>query len=206
VSARQAFNAWLLGVLDGWFHRMVGDRKVALLSELSGTVVELGPGTGANLRYYGPDVRLIAVEPAVAMHEHLRATAARHGVPIEVIQAFGERVDLPDGCADAVVGTLVLCSVRDPDAVLATVLRLLKPGGRFVFLEHVAAPRGTAIRRLQELLRAPWQATLDGCHPHRETWEAVERAGFIDLQLEHYSAPTLALPIRPQIAGHATAP
>ncbi len=206
MSARKRFNAWLLGVLDGWFHRMVGERKAALLGGLRGTVVELGPGAGANLRYYGPGVRLIAVEPSVAMHDRLRAEAARRGVSIEVVRAFGEAVDLPDGRADAVVGTLVLCSVRDPAAVLATVRRLLRPGGRFVFLEHVAAPSGTPIRWLQAALHGPWRAVFDGCHPDRETWTVIERAGFVDLHLERYDAPTLAWPIRPQIAGYATAP
>jgi ubiquinone/menaquinone biosynthesis C-methylase UbiE len=84
---------------------------------------------------------------------------------------------------DAVLAATVLCSVRDQDAALAEIRRVLRPGGRFVFFEHVAAPRGTWTRLLQRAT-APFSRVFDhGCDPSRETWRSLERARFRDLRL-----------------------
>ena len=183
------------------YERVVAARKRALLSEVHGTVLEIGPGAGANLRYYPADVRWIGVEPNPYMDRYLRKEAERLGLAVEVRRGTAERLLVGDASVDAVVSTLVLCSVDDLGRALRETLRVLKPGGRFVFLEHVAAPRGTWLRRLQRLVRPVWRVVADGCHPDRETDAAIAAAGFAEVRLERFSLP-MGL-VGPHIAGVA---
>ena len=120
---------------------------------------------------------------------------------MELRTGSAERLDVEDATADAVVSTLVLCSVADLAAVLKEIRRVLKPGGRFVFIEHVAAPQGTWLRRAQRAFRPLSKTFADGCQPDRETWRAIEAAGFAQVDLEHFRAP--APIISPHIAGVA---
>lgn len=193
--------AWMLAHGMGRYELAMGERKRALLAPLRGRVVEIGPGAGANLRSFSPDVAWIGIEPNPWLHPYLREEAARLGRSIDVRSGRAEALDLPDASVDAVVSTLVLCSVSDPAGVLQEVLRVLKPGGRFVFLEHVAAPRGSGLRCLQRVLRPGWRVIADGCRPDRETWTAIEQAGFRRVDLEHFRGPIPV--IRPHIAGFA---
>jgi ubiquinone/menaquinone biosynthesis C-methylase UbiE len=193
--------AWMLAHGMGRYEQAMGERKRALLAPLRGCVVEIGPGAGVNLHSFAPDVEWIGIEPNPWLHPYLRQEAARLGRSIELHSGTAEAIDLPDASADAVVSTLVLCSVSDPARVLEEVLRVLKPGGRFVFLEHVAAPCGSGLRRLQRLLRPGWRVIADGCRPDRETWRAIEQAGFRRVEIEHFRGPIPV--IRPHIAGTA---
>jgi ubiquinone/menaquinone biosynthesis C-methylase UbiE len=104
--------------------------RANLLAGLDGAVLEIGPGSGANLGYYRDTVRWIGVEPNVSRHERLRHRAAQLGLRARILNAVPERIDLPDESVDAVVGTLVLCSVDDQARALAEVRRVLKPSGR----------------------------------------------------------------------------
>src|SRR5262249_26422713 len=149
-------------------------------------VVELGPGTGINLPYFPRGVRWTGVEPNPYLRSRLRERAAGLGMAVAVQPGTAECSGLPDGAADAVVATLVLCSVEDVRAALAGVRRRLRPGGRFVFLEHVAAPPGSRLRRVQGALRPLWATVSDGCHPDRETWAEIERAGFSGLRYDRF--------------------
>ncbi len=187
------------------FHRfygpLVAERKRRLLGALNGTVIEIGAGTGANLAFLAPGVRWVAVEPNPAMWPYVRRAAGSHDADAVLVEARTEALPFLDGTADAVLSTLVLCSVADPAAALAEIRRVLKPGGRFVFLEHVAAPAGTRTRRRQQLVRPLWRRLADGCTPDRETWRWIESAGFARLDCERF---TLDLPIAgPHIAGVA---
>ena len=135
--------------------------------QLHGRVLELGAGRGANFPLLAPDVAWVGIEPATGLRRRL----ARKGH--DVLAASAEAIPLSDGCVDAVLSTVVLCSVRDQDRALSETARVLRPGGRFVFFEHVAAPRGTWFRRLQQL-GAPFNRAIDhGCHPARETWRGA---------------------------------
>lgn len=184
------------------YNRMVADRKHTLFRQLSGTVLEIGAGTGANLAFLSQGIRYIAVEPSLAMQEYLEAEAASVGIDLEIRTGIAEALPVADNSIDAVVSTLVLCSVHDVPATVAEILRVLKPGGQFCFLEHVAAPPATWTRRWQDWLNPAWQLLADGCHPNRETWRAVERAGFSQVTLAHFQLP-LGLS-SPHIAGVAT--
>ncbi len=202
---RRRLFAWLMACSENDLHeRLVAERKQALLGSLTGVVVEIGPGTGASLPYLRRDVRWIGLEPNPYMHPYLRKKAESLGIEVDLRHGSADRMDVEDGAADAVVSTLVLCSVADVAAVLREVLRVLKPGGRFVFLEHVAAPKGTWLRRGQRIVRPLWRWIGDGCTPDRETRASIEQAGFREVRCEGFRVPVPL--VAPHIAGVATKP
>jgi SAM-dependent methyltransferase len=198
---RGPLNAAFFRVMDRYVHHHLGDRKAALFTDLPATVVELGAGTGANMRYYAPGTRVLAIEPNPSMHGALRAAAARHGIDLEIRAVGAEDTRLPDAGADAVVSTLVLCTVSDPAAAIAEVRRILRPGGRFVVLEHVAAPEGSVPARLQRGLWTGWRWAFEGCDLQRHTGELLTEAGFAEVALERYRAGWAFLPVDVQVAG-----
>lgn len=171
-------HAWALAQGNARYDHAVADAKGALLGRLTGDVVEIGPGAGANLAYYAPGIQWTGIEPNLWAHSYLTAAASQAGIKARVIDGVAEALPLPDASVDAVVSTLVLCTVTDPAATLAEIRRVLKPGGRFVFIEHVAAEEGSWLRRTQRLLRRPQAWIGDGCQPDRNTLESIEAAGF----------------------------
>ena len=183
------------------YDRAVEAHKRRLLGPLAGTVVEIGPGAGANLRFYGPGVRWHGVEPNRWAHAWLEEEAARVGLAAELREGTAEALPFPDAFADAVVSALVLCTVRDVPRALAEVRRVLRPGGRFVFVEHVVAPPRTRTRRAQRLVRPVWPLLADGCHADRDTERAIREAGFARVEVERFTVPVPV--IGPHIAGVA---
>ena len=182
--------AWQLSLADGAQHRLYGARKRRLFAEIEGragppAVVEIGAGTGLNAAYLPPDARWIAVEPNVHFHDRIRTAAARHGRAVEVVGGTAEALPLADDSADAVVATLVLCSVADVPAALAEARRVLRPGGRLLFVEHVAAPEGSILRRAQRLLRGPWTLVAQ-CRLDQDTEALVRAAGFARVEAEPF--------------------
>ncbi len=201
ASLYKRLFAYVMAKSSTQYDGMVADRKRSLLSGLHGSVLEIGAGTGPNLAYYSPDVQWLGIEPNPAMFPYAQREAQRLGRTVELRQGASERLEVPSDSMDAVVSTLVLCSVRDPRQTLQEILRVLKPGGQFVFIEHVAAPRETRLRRLQQVVRPVWQLWADGCQTDRETWTVIENAGFAQVQLDHFrlDAPLVG----PHIAGRA---
>jgi SAM-dependent methyltransferase len=193
----------LLSALGGSMDRTYGTLKERLLGGHPSRLVEIGPGPGGNLRYYRPGSQVVAFEPNPAMHARLQGEAAHRGLVLDLHPRGGEDLDLPDGSVELVVATLVLCTVADPDTVLAEIRRVLAPGGRLVFLEHVVAPPGTALRRLQKVLHRPWRWLFEGCHLQRDTAAAIRRAGFARLELEEFRVPPPFFPGSPHVAGIA---
>lgn len=201
ISLRARIFALLLTKINVRYERLMAPRKQQLLGDLRGTILEIGPGSGVNLRYYSPGVRWIGIEPNPYMQKYLRQEAENLGMRISVLSGMAERIELPDRSIDAVVATLLLCSVSDTAHVLREFQRVLKPGGKYIFIEHVAAPRGTTLRRMQRFVRPILKFFAEGCHSDRETWNEIATAGFRDVQIEHFRAP---LPIlSPHIAGVA---
>lgn len=184
-------------------HREYGERKVRLFGAIPTTVVEIGPGSGANFRYYPPGTHVIAVEPNPMMHRLLHRQAVRYGVELDVRHAAAEGLEVEGESADLVVSTLVLCSVRDPAQVVSEVRRILRSGGRYAFVEHVAAPPGTRLRRWQDRLHRPWRWLGEGCHLNRDTERSLQQAGFTALQVEHFESALRWAPFSPHIAGVA---
>ena len=122
---------------------------------------------------------------------------------MELHEGRAEALPLPDASADAVLSTLVLCSVDDVAQTLAEVHRVLRPGGRFYFLEHVAARAGSTRRRAQRLLKPAWCRLADGCRPDQDTSALIQQADFAEVQLEHFRAGSVLNPVRPHIARTA---
>ena len=111
---RGRFNATFFRVMDGYIDWHLPGQKASVYADLPETVVELGPGVGANFRYLRPGTTVIAIEPNPYMHRTLRTSAERYGVDIEIRDVIGERIDLPDASADAVISSLVLCTLPIP--------------------------------------------------------------------------------------------
>lgn len=202
---RGPMNAVFFWLAGGMFDRLLRPHKQRVYADLPASVVELGSGVGANLRYLAPGTHLVAVEPNPAMHRRLRRAADRSGVLLDLHEVAAEHTHLPDASAEVVLSSLVLCSVADPGQVLAEVRRVLRPGGRFVFVEHVAAAEGTVLRRLQRLVRGPWGWVFEGCSCERDLATMVRSAGFATVELETYRLRSPFFPFNPQIAGVATA-
>jgi SAM-dependent methyltransferase len=202
---RGPFNAAFFGVLGPYLEWHLRQRKRRVFAGLPETVVELGSGVGANLRHLRPGSTLIAVEPNRAMHRRLRAAAERHGVRLDLRDRLAERTGLPGASVDTVISSLVLCTVADPAQVLAEVRRILRPGGTFRFVEHVAARHGTPTRAVQRAVRRPWAWTFEGCSCERDLAGLLHAAGFARVDIEPYRLHTPFLPFNTQIAGVAHA-
>jgi len=200
---RGRLNAAVLRGADRYAHHLLGRRKRELFAGLPSTVVEIGPGTGANLRYYPAGTRLVAVEPNPYMHKPLLAAARRRGIEVELRAEGAERIGLPDASADAVVSTLVLCTVPDPAAAVREIGRILRPGGRLIFIEHVRADARGGYAAVQSLLARPWRWFFEGCEVGRDTEGLLRAAGFADLAVDRYRLASVLVPINPQVAGVA---
>ena len=118
------------------------------------------------------------------MHDRLRRRCAAAGVDVTVLPTGAEAIPLPDASVDEVLCSLVLCTAQDPAGVLAEVRRVLRPGGRFRFVEHVAAPRRGVRAWVQRTIRRPWGWIFEGCDPHRHTPDAIGQAGFSEVHVE----------------------
>ena len=186
--------------LKEWRHR--------LLEQVSGEVLEIGAGTGANIELYSDDVtRLVLAEPDKHMRTFLMERAGNQ--PLENVSVTGgtaEQIEADDESFNYVVSSLVCCSVTDLKACLSEIKRVLKPGGSLVFLEHVAAANGTSRRRWQNIINPVWKTFMGNCHLNRETERAIITEGFDIVQIERESMRK-ALPIvRPTIRGIAIKP
>lgn len=188
---------------ESCMHMVYTHQKRILFSKLTRTIVEIGAGTGANLRYYAPGAHIIAVEPNTAMHGYLQKSAHRFQLQLDVLDHKCEHIALPSNSVETVVGTLVLCSVDNPRQALSEVLRILKPGGRFIFVEHVAAAAGTPLARIQNIFSRLWPLIFDGCHLSRPTGVAINRAGFSQVAMKHFKLKSAWLPVAPHIFGIA---
>lgn len=184
----------------------LGAMRAELLAGARGRVVEIGAGTGVNLDLYGAGVEdLTLVEPDPHMGARLRDRLAARagGAPTRLLAAPAEAIPSPDDTYDTAVATLVLCTVPDPVAAIAELARVLKPGGRLLFIEHVRSDDPARARR-QDRLEKPWRFLADGCYCNRDT-EATLRASAFEFDSPDHGILPKSLPIvRPLIHGTAT--
>lgn len=172
-------NSMFFVAMDRYINWISGRAKREAFDGIEASeICEIGPGVGANFAWFPRGARLYAIEPNAAMHGPLRRRAAESGVDLELHEVGAERVPLSDGSVDEVVCSLVLCTVPDPAAVLAEVRRILRPGGRFRFVEHVEGEPGSLRRAVQRVVRRPWKYCFEGCRLDRDAVAAVDAAGF----------------------------
>lgn len=179
----------------------IRDILAPLLARARGDVLEVGAGDGGNLPHYPSGVSLTLLDVNAYMLGYLpEAGDGRR----PAVQGAGEALPFPSAHFDTVVATHVLCSVRDQARTLGEVRRVLRPGGRFLFLEHVAAPPGTGTARAQQVINPVWRALGDGCHLTRDTGAAIEAAGFRSVALERLTLDGLWI-VGPHVVGVAEA-
>ena len=153
--------------------RGMSEQRRALLTAAAGRVLEIGAGTGANLTAYPPDLdALVVTEPDPGMARRLKRNVARHRPDAQVLCVGAAALPFTDGAFDVVVSTLVLCTVPDPASAVAEARRVLRPGGRLLYLEHVRAEDARLARR-QDRLAAPWRAFAAGCRCNQSTLDVV---------------------------------
>ena len=179
-----------------------------LLDKVSGEVLEVGAGTGANIGFYSEKVTgLVLSEPDRHMRRRLQQKLDhRNPANIRIIGGTAEKIDLADESVDYVVSTLVCCSVSDLKSSLNEFRRVLRPGGGLVFLEHVAAAEGSSRRRWQNRINPIWKTLMGNCHLNRETEQAIVTAGFDIVQIERESMRKAPPIVRPTIRGLALKP
>jgi ubiquinone/menaquinone biosynthesis C-methylase UbiE len=176
-----------------------------LLAGLSGDVLEIGAGTGANLSCYGPAIwSLTLTEPEPPMLRRLEHAAREHRPSALVLRAPAEDLPFDDHTFDAAVSTLVLCGVDDQPRALRELRRVLRPGGQLLFIEHQRAD-DTGTARLQD--RMNWlNRIVVCCDCNRPTLDSIKAAGFTPARLEHTALPRAPKFVRPAILGSATTP
>jgi ubiquinone/menaquinone biosynthesis C-methylase UbiE len=181
------------------------DHREALIARVSGRVLEIGGGTGANLPFYGSAVEeLIITEPEEPMARRLERKLADQSLPARVVRASAEDLPFEDQSFDFAVSTLVLCTVDDPKRALDEIHRLLKPSGQLLFLEHVRADE-PGLARWQDRLQGLQVRLGHGCHCNRRTLESIEGGGFRVAEVTHDRLRKAPPIVRPLIVGTAEA-
>jgi ubiquinone/menaquinone biosynthesis C-methylase UbiE len=182
----------------------LGELRQTLLADASGRVLEVGSGTGANLPFYGPGVESLTVtEPEPAMLRRLEQRVREQAPRAKVVRAPAEQLPFEDDAFDVAVSTLVLCGVADQGRALRELRRVLRPGGRLIFIEHV---------RSDEPGLARWQDRLNGlnrfvacCDCNRRTLDSIKAVGFEVTNVDHTELKKVPPFVRPLVVGTATA-
>jgi SAM-dependent methyltransferase len=179
-------------------------RRRALVQRAHGRVLEIGAGTGLNLRHYADDAELVLTEPDAAMAGRLRRRVAQGRRPATVVLAPAEALPFADGEFDTVVSTLVLCTVPDQAAALREIRRVLRPGGQLLFMEHIRSesPRWA---RWQDRLNRPWRAFAEGCNCNRPTLDVIDSGPLALREVRRGVIPAMVPLIRPLATGSAVA-
>jgi ubiquinone/menaquinone biosynthesis C-methylase UbiE len=173
------------------------------LTAASGHTIDIGAGTGANLALYPQAVtELVLSEPDPHMAKRLRQKLGGAGRTASLVEAPAEQLPFEDASFDTAVFTLVLCTVPDPAAALTEAARILRPGGRLLFVEHVRA-EDAGLARWQDRLEKPWRFVGDGCHCNRDTVATIEASPLTVERVEHDRLPKAPPLVRPLVRGSA---
>jgi len=174
-----------------------------LLRQAHGRTVELGSGTGLNLRHYPDDLaELILTEPDAAMRARLERTLRRGGRDAQLLDAPAEQLPFADDSVDTVVSTLVLCTVDAPDAALREIARVLRPDGQLLFIEHVRS-ESPRLAAWQDRLAGPWRRFAEGCRCNRATVELMQAGDLTVVHVREASWRGMPRIVRPLVVGRA---
>lgn len=202
----RGFSALYDRCLQGTEEAGLHEIRRELLANARGRTVEVGAGTGINLDLYPDAVQeLVMTEPDPHMAKRLRPKLAGSAREAAVVEAPAEQLPFEDSSFDTVTATLVFCTVPDPRAALAEAARVLRPGGRLLFLEHVRS-EDPGLARWQDRLERPWRFLGDGCHCNRDTVAAISASGFELGRVERDELPKAPPIVRPLAVGEAIRP
>jgi ubiquinone/menaquinone biosynthesis C-methylase UbiE len=204
---RRIFAALYDRLLSAGERAGMADMRAELLRDASGRTLEIGAGTGLNLRHYTDAVtELVLTEPDPHMARRLRGRLVAdppRPAAVEVVEASAEALPFPDASFDTVVSTLVLCTVDVPDRAVAEIVRVLGPKARLLCVEHVRSPESPRLAAWQDRLERPWGWLAGGCHPNRDTLARLEAAGLQIDDLARDGLPKAPPIVRPVVRGSA---
>ena len=179
--------------------------RAALLAQASGDVLEIGGGTGANLPHYGAGLTSLTItEPEPPMAKRVQARISEEALDARFLRAPAEDLPFADDSFDTAVSTLVLCTVDDQPRALRELRRVLRPGGRLLFIEHVRSD-DAKVARLQDRMLPINRRIAHGCHCNRPTLDTIRAAGFAVAEVEHGTLTHAPPFVRPLIVGIAEA-
>jgi ubiquinone/menaquinone biosynthesis C-methylase UbiE len=181
----------------------MGELRRRVVGNARGRVLELGAGSGLNVRHYGAVERLVLTEPEAGMARRLARRVSRISIPAEVVVAPAERLPFDDGAFDTIVATLVFCTVSDPGAALLEARRVLAPRGRLLFIEHVRAARGSRLEQWQNRMCEPWRAFAYGCRCNQDTLALFAAAGLGPGEVDTARWSGMPPLVRPLVHGKA---
>lgn len=197
-------------VVVGWSEN-AGQRqtRAELIARARGRTLEIGAGNGYNLPHYTGDVtELVVSEPSRHMLKHLRARIASEPPPVgavTLVRAGAELLPFEDHTFDTVTAVFVHCTIPDPSAALREIARVLKPGGQYVFMEHVRAPDNALLAHFQDLVEVPHTWVAAGCHPNRRMADLLAQSPLTIEELIPGRMPRSSPTVRPTIRGVAIA-
>jgi len=199
----RVFSAFYDTLLSGTEDAGLRERRRAVLAAAKGRTIDIGAGTGANLGLFPEGTDVVMAEPDPHMTKRLRQKLAEQGSGVELVEAGAESLPFEDDSFDTAVFTLVLCTVPDPHAALTEAARVLRPGGRLLFVEHVRAQQpGTA--RWQDRLETPWKLFADGCRCNRDTVANIEASPLTLEQVQRGEMPKSPPITKPLAWGRAS--
>jgi ubiquinone/menaquinone biosynthesis C-methylase UbiE len=203
--------AWYYPRLMGASERAGGAAlRARVIGPAAGRTLEIGAGNGYNLPHYTSAVtELVVTEPSPHMIELLRERLSTDPPPVggwDLIRTGAEELPFPDDSFDTVAAGYVHCTIPKPELAIAEITRVLKPGGRYLFIEHVRAPDASLLGRLQDLIEPLHVYVAAGCHPNRRTEQLLRSSGLSVELLEHTTLPMSVPSVRPVILGAAGKP
>jgi ubiquinone/menaquinone biosynthesis C-methylase UbiE len=182
--------------------------RARVIGQARGRTLEIGAGSGFNLPHYPPAVtELVITEPSPHMIELLRRRLAADPPPVtrcELVQTGAEVLPFADASFDTVTGGYVHCSIPRPELAVSEIARVLKPGGRYLFLEHVRAE--SLLGTVQDLIEPLHVYIAAGCHPNRRTEQLMRDSPLVLEWIEHTTLPASVPSVRPVIIGAARKP
>lgn len=207
ATVGRGFSTWYGYAMRRIDESGLRETRRGVLAEAHGRVLDLGTGTGSNLPLFPESVDdLVLAEPNANMLRALQGKLSTHtGAAVELVRAPAESLPFDDAGFDCVTCTMVICTMPDPGAGLAEVARVLKPGGKFLFLEHVRS-EDPGFARTQDRLERPWRFVADGCHCNRDSLATIEASPLTVQRVERGQMPLAPLFMKPLVFGSAVRP